>query len=132
MAKYAHVKNGLIFRVVELSVSEIADIPAHKTGYILPYIEVSEPAFDSATHHPPVRQPDIIEVSLVTQTWAAAVAKTAGELDAEKEAVLDRSDNDPFILALFDEINALRAVVVPPLTVLTEAELRASAKAKLP
>ena len=132
MTKYAHVKDGAVFKLFDLTAEEIALIPSHKQSYILPYITVSQPAYDSATHYAPVKLPDIIGSSDVSQAWAKAVAKTAGELDAEKEAVLDRSSNDPFIQALFDEINALRSVVVPPLDILSEAEFRASAKAKLP
>ena len=84
MTKYAHVKDGAVYRIKDLTAEQIADIPAEKATYILPYIEVARPLFDTATHHPSVRQPDAISASNVTQVWTAPVAKTAGELDDEK------------------------------------------------
>ena len=96
MTKYAHVKDGAVYRIRDLTAEQIADIPAHKAGYILPYIEVARPVYDPATHHAPVRQPDVIGASDVTQVWTAPVAKTQQELDdaatAAQDSALLRTD----------------------------------------
>ena len=86
MTKYAHVKDGSVFKLFDLTAEEIALIPSHKQSYILPYITVSAPSFDPDTHHAPVRLSDDIQANQVIQVWAAPVAKTAGEIDAEKTA----------------------------------------------
>lgn len=133
MAKYAHVKDGAVLRIKELTAEEIALIPAHKQSYILPYIEVARPGFDSTTHYAPVRQPDDIQASQVVQMWAGAVAKTAGELDAEKDVIAGRMDVDPYLrafaLVMLDEINTLRALHSRPAR--TISQLKDAVKSKL-
>jgi len=133
MTKYAQVKDGAVYRVRDLTAEQIADIPAHKAAYILPYIEVARPVYDPATHHAPVRQPDAIGVSDVTQVWDAPVAKTAGEIDADKDSVVSRIDLDPYLrafaLAMLDEINLLRGQ--HSLAARTATQLKNAVKAKL-
>lgn len=133
MTKYAHVKDGSVLKIIDLTAEEIAAIPAHKASYILPYIAVSAPDFDPATHYAPVRLSDIIGESFVTQTWAAPFAKTAEEIDADKDMVVDTMDVDPFLrafaLAVLDEFNVLRDLhSLPPRTA---AQLKATVKSKL-
>ena len=133
MTKYAHVKDGAVYRIKDLTAEQIADIPAHKAVYILPYIEVARPVYDPATHHAPVRQPDVIGASDVTQVWDAPVAKTAGEIDADKDTVVSRIDLDPYLrafaLAMLDEINLLRDQ--HSLAARTATQLKNAVKAKL-
>lgn len=47
------------------------------------YIKPEMPDFNSATHHAPAPFDDIQDERVV-RTWAAAIAKTAQELDADK------------------------------------------------
>ena len=117
MTKYAHVKDGLVLKYVDLTAAEIAAIPAHKASYILLFIAVATPAFDPATHYAPVRMSDIIGASDVTQAWAAPVAKTAQEIDDELTLVAEGvMASDPMLLAKlimtgqFDQENRLRVL----------------------
>ena len=128
MAKYAHIKDGAIYRIIDLTDDEVADIPPHKAVYLLPYIAVARPAFDAATHHAPVRQSDEIKADQVTQAWAAAVAKTAEDLDGEKERALDRYDRLSFFVN-FDQESRLRVLEAKP--AITQAQYRAALKARL-
>ncbi len=91
MAKYAHIKAGVIFEIIELTDEEALALPSNKALYILPYIIVPRPVFDSATHFAPVRQPDDIQTLQVVQVWAAALAKTPVQIGAEKQA---RAENE--------------------------------------
>jgi len=128
MTKFAHVKNGVVYRIIDLTDDEVADIPPHKAAYLLPYIAVAQPAFDPVTHHAPVRQPDLIEVTQVSQVWAAAVAKTAEELDGEKERTLDRYDRLSFLVN-FDQESRLRVLEARP--AITPTQYRNALKARL-
>ena len=128
MTKYAHIKDGAVYRIVDLTAEQIADIPPHKAAYLLPYIEVARPVFGAATHHAPVRLPDDIQVDQVVQVWAAAVAKTAQELDADKDRVLDRYDILTFKV-LFNHENRIRALEGQ--SARTAAQFRAALKALL-
>lgn len=128
MTKYAHIKDGSIYRIIDLTDDEVAAIPAHKTAYLLPYIAVARPAYDSATHRAPVRLPDEIQPTLVTQAWADPVAKTAEELNAEKDAAIDRFDVLAFKV-LFDHENRTRALESK--APITQAQFRAALKARL-
>jgi len=105
MAKYAHVKDGAVLRIKDLTAEQVADIPPHKAAYILPYVDVAQPAYAPATHHAPVRLTDVIGPSDVTQAWAAAVAKTAQEITAEKQAKINAVASE-----VFAAINALYAI----------------------
>ena len=129
MAKYAHIKNGAVYRIVDL----ISGPPPNKAAYILPYVETPRPSYDPVTEHPPVRQPDDIQANQVVQVWAAPVAKTAQELDDEKEEITSRIDLDPYLkafaLVMLDEINLLRQQ--HSLADRTPAQLRAAVKSKL-
>ena len=120
MTKYAHVKDGSVLRIKDLTAAEIADIPAHKAAYILPYNEVAQPVHDPATEHASVRQPDIITATEVTQAWQVPLLKTAGEIDGEKTAtatsIADRRELKvvKLIMAgqffLINEIRTLKAL----------------------
>jgi len=105
MARYAHVKDGTVYRIKDLTVEQIAAIPSHKAHYILPYINVAQPAYDPTTHYAPARLPDVIGVNDVTQAWAAPVAKTAQEISDEKLAKIAT-----IAIELFAAINALYAI----------------------
>lgn len=109
MTKFAHIKDGAIYRIINLTDDEVAAIPPHKAAYLLPYVEVARPTYDTATHHAPVRLSDDIQPTLVTQAWAGAVAKTQEELDAESEAKIDRVDMLAFKVLLNHE-NRARAL----------------------
>jgi len=119
MTKYAHVKDGVILRVKDLTDAEVADIPPHKAAYILPYTEVARPAFDSATHYAPVRDDDAILADRVEQVWIAGVAKTQAEIAAEvqerRSNAMDRLDQASSIdkvisAALFEVVNDVRVL----------------------
>jgi len=47
------------------------------------FFQVDRPIYDNTTHHPPVLS-EVIQPTQVWQSWSTPVAKTAGELDAEK------------------------------------------------
>ena|SRR3990167_7780047 len=128
MTKFAHVKNGVVYRIIDLTDDEVADIPPHKTTYILPYIAVARPAFDPVTHHAPVRLSDVIGQTEVTQAWADPVAKTAEELDGEKERTLDRYDRLSFLVN-FDQESRLRVLEARP--AITPTQYRNALKARL-
>ena len=85
----------------------------------LPYIIAPRPAYDSATHHAPVRDNDAILADRVEQVWIAAVAKTQAEIDAEVQAredgAMDRLDQASSIdrvlgAALFEVVNDVRVL----------------------
>jgi len=96
MAKYATIVDGAVYRIRDLTPEQVADIPAHKAANILPYTQEDRPAYDSATHHPPVKLDRVISVDSVVDGWAAPVAKTAQEISDEKDAkdtaAVDRID----------------------------------------
>lgn len=133
MTKYAHVKDGAVLRIKDLTAEEIAAIPAHKASYILPYITVPQPVHDSVIEYAAIRQSDIITATEVTQAWQTPILKTAGELDADKNAIADTMDVDPFLrafaLAVLDEFNLLRDL--HSLAPRTAAQLKAAVKGKL-
>ena len=128
MTKYAHIKDGAVYRIIDLTDDEIAAIPAHKAAYLLPYVTVARPAYDAATHHPPVRLPDEIQPTLVTQAWAAPVAKTTEGLDAEKDATINRFDVLGFRV-MFNHENRVRALEGK--AAITANQFRAALKAML-
>ena len=133
MARYAMIVEGEVYRIKELTDEQAAGIPAHKAKNIIPYITVSRPAFDSATHHAPVKQADVITPGTnVSQSWADPVAKTRQEIDneadAKKENTLDSYDELSDSISLRNE-NRLLALEGKPRV--TEAEFRAIKKAML-
>ena len=128
MTKYAHIKDGAVYRIFDLTDDEIAAIPAHKAAYLLPYVTVARPAYDAATHHPPVRLPDEIQPTLVTQAWAAPVAKTTEGLDAEKDATINRFDTLAFKV-LFNHENRIRTLAGQ--AQVTAAQFKSALKAML-
>ena len=96
-----HPDTGLtsVYRTLILTDDQVADIPVHKkTGpnRVIPHVDVPRPSFDAKTHHSPVKQPDDIQATQVTQVWAAPVAKTAQEIatikEREEEDTLDAFD----------------------------------------
>ena len=86
MARYATIRDGEVYRIRDLTPEQVADIPAHKAAFILPYTKEPRPTYDSETHKPPVRLPRVINADSVVDGWAAPVAYTAQELADRKEA----------------------------------------------
>ncbi len=104
--KYAHIKDGAIYRIRDLTAEQVAEIPDHKKGYIIPVIDEPQPAFEPKTHHAPVRN-QTITATEVTNGWNAPAAKTLGEIDADKEAQLPAEDRNQFKV-LFRHENRIR------------------------
>ena len=87
------------------------------------------PAYDAATHYAPVAT-EAIEPTQVVQGWAAPVAKTQAEIDAENEALIEREtqrleDMNIIAVAMGWE-NRIRALEGRPAA--DYAELRQAAK----
>lgn len=119
MAKYAHIKDGAVYKRHDFTAEQIAEIPAHKAHYILPVIEVAEPAYDPLTHYAPVALDPAINANDVTYDWAAPVAKTQQEIDGELAVVQDNAMEDvtrdnaitkALATALFETINDVRVL----------------------
>ncbi len=119
MAKYATIVDGAVYRIRDLTPEQVADIPAHKAANILPYTQEDRPAYDSATHHPPVKLDRVISVDSVVDGWAAPVAKTAQEISDEKDAkdtaAVDRIDRASSFdkalgMVLFEVVNKVRVL----------------------
>ncbi len=127
MTKYAHIKDGKVWRIKDLTAEQVAKIPDHKKGYILPVVDEPRPAFDPATHHGPVGY-QVITATEVTNTWAAPVAKTPDEIDADKEHMIDRTDQLQFKV-LFKHENRIR--VLEGKAKITVAQFRTALKAML-
>ena len=75
-----------------------------------PFIPASAPAYDPATHHPPVRS-EVIQNTQVVETWAAPVAKTAQEIDDEKTAKAT-SEADVLLARLVKRLMATQFALV--------------------
>ena len=85
----------------------------------LPYVVTPRPVYDSATHHAPVRDDDVILADRVEQVWIPAVAKTQAEIDAEvqvrEDAAMDQLERASSIdkvlaAALFEVVNDVRVL----------------------
>lgn len=85
----------------------------------LPYVNVQRPTYDSTTHHAPVKLTDAITATEVTQAWAAPVAKTQSEIDAEalaqQNSTMDQLDQASSIdkalgAAIFELVNDVRVL----------------------
>jgi len=66
-----------------------AEAQAKGKPWWVPFTRVPAPSYDPATHHAPAALPDVITDLDVSQEWASPVAKTAQELDNEKEEQAD-------------------------------------------
>jgi hypothetical protein len=105
MTIWCKIEGGVIATRVNVTKppKDIADGP---DGFPVwrPFIKVSQPAYDSETHHAPVQtQGSGIGESVtpgpdITQAWAAPVAKTAPEIDAELDALVDAIDGNRSLL----------------------------------
>ena len=91
MAKYATISDGAVYKIRDLTAEQIADIPAHKAAFVLPYFKDPLPAYDNATHHRPVMLDRVIAVDEVRDGWADPVAKTQQEIDVETVATQDEA-----------------------------------------
>lgn len=85
----------------------------------LPYVNVQRPTYDSTTHYVPVKLTDVITATEVTQAWAAPVAKTQSEIDAEvlaqQNSTMDQLDqassvNKALGAAVFELVNDVRVL----------------------
>lgn len=131
MQIYCKIVDGAIVARERKDSPEVATGPDGNPVW-RPFVANAPPSFDSQTHHAPVRTEDI-QPSQVVETWAAPVAKTAQEIDADNEAITATMDTDrylrAFALVVLDEVNLLRAehAMAPR----TATQLRAAVKAKL-
>lgn len=85
------------------------------------------PAYDPATHHAPVAR-EVIENDRVVRLWNPPVAKTAAELDDEKEGRLGHVDR-ALIRTMFQIANDVRALEKKP--EITMAQFRQAIKDRM-
>jgi hypothetical protein len=133
MAIWCKIEGGVIVQKVNVR-KDPKDIATGGDGNPVwrPYVPSAAPAYDGETHHPPVSSDDI-QPTQVVQTWAAPVAKTAGEIDTDKDQIASTIDVDPYLrafaLVMLDEINTLRSQ--HSLADRTATQLKAAVKSKL-
>lgn len=119
---YVKFENGEITggpwekRRVRLASVSVGDATTDETliaHNVYPYLVDPKPAFDPATHHPPVQQAPALVGDQVMHAWSAPIAKTRAEMDAdseaEKNALLARLDRAELKI-LFQQENRIRAL----------------------
>lgn len=120
MARYAHIKDGAIYKYLELTDAEVAEIPPHKQTYIVPVQENSRPPWNPDTHKAPVRTESINPTEVILG-WTPPTPLTPQEIDARKEQKIPNTQQPIFHL-LFNQENRIR--VLEGLSPYTEAEFR--------
>ena len=89
MALFAHVKDGQIYRYVELAPAQYGRLRPVKKAYILPVQEMPAPVYDPELQTAPVKTVTILAQKVV-HGWTAPVDLTPVEIDARKEARLGK------------------------------------------
>lgn len=119
---YPHTPNV----IAERRLIDVTTIPANKTAWWRPVVEVGNDDYNAATH---VKSGPVttIESARVVDTWTVR-AKTAEEVDAEKDIRIDAFDRLNFEVN-FDQENRIRALESK--TPVTRAQYRAALKARL-
>lgn len=112
--------------IVERRAVDLVEVPEHKRSWWRPVVEVGNDAFDPATH---VKTGPVttIETTRVVDTWTIR-AKTAEEIDADKEERLDRYDRLNFEIN-YDQESRIRVLESRP--AINRVQYRAALKARL-
>lgn len=124
MTKYAHIKDGGLYKFYDLQ----SPPPAHKADYILLVVDVPRPAFDSATQE--ISKDDgVVGVEWVND-WVvrdltqaeidAVAAQEAAELDSAVTQELNRRE----MKATFILSNQIRALMDPPKAPRTKSQFK--------
>ena len=113
---------------VDRKASNIDPNTGTKPGWRWLPVHLVNPSFDPATQ---VKQGpvDAVEASRVVETYTVR-EKTAAELDADKDARVSAADRI-IGAALWDAINEIRALKVPPQPALTKAQYLNYLKTKI-
>lgn len=119
---YPHTPNV----IAERRLIDVATIPPNKAAWWRPVVIVGDDAYDPATH---VKTGPVttIEKDRVVDTWTVR-AKTAGEIDGEKDQAISRIDALQFAVHL-DAENRIR--VLEGKAPITAAQYRNALKARL-